>query len=186
MEPMEADDHADPTAVARQATWSRPEGRRRRVLVVTAVLLAAAYGWWAVGLAPFSGAATVVVVGAGAGAVGIGVSARRTGRGAGAHAARFEQRHDGGDDEGRRVGGSEESPVGAGTAPTPAPGTAGARRWAGWVAAVALWQLAAYLQHPRDDHPTLSSLANSLLDSHSARAAAFVLWVLAAVELARR
>ena len=49
-----------------------------------------------------------------------------------------------------------------------------------------LWQLAAYLQHPRDEHPTLSSLANALLDSQPARAAAFVLWILAAVELSGR
>lgn len=70
--------------------------------------------------------------------------------------------------------------------PRPAPDVPG---WAAWavVAAVAgLWQLGAYLQHPREDHPTLSSLANALLDSHPARAAAFVLWLLAAVHLARR
>ena len=61
--------------------------------------------------------------------------------------------------------------------------------WGGWAAlavALALWQLGAYLQHPREDHPTLSSLANALLDSHGARAAAFVVWLLAAVHLARR
>ena len=58
--------------------------------------------------------------------------------------------------------------------------------WGALVTAAAAWQLAAYLQHPRADHPTLSSLTNALLDSHPARAAAFVLWLLAAVELARR
>ncbi len=62
------------------------------------------------------------------------------------------------------------------------------RAWAWAVVLVAggLWQLAAYLQHPRHEHPTLSSLANALLDSQPARAAAFVLWVLAAAQLARR
>ncbi len=58
--------------------------------------------------------------------------------------------------------------------------------WLLVLAAGALWQLAAYLQHPRDQHPTLSSLANGLLDSQPARAAALVLWVLATMELARR
>ncbi len=62
------------------------------------------------------------------------------------------------------------------------------RAWA-WVAlaaAAVAWQLAAYLQHPREDHPTLSSLTNALLDSHPARAVAFVLWAALAVELGRR
>lgn len=58
--------------------------------------------------------------------------------------------------------------------------------WAVLIGAAGVWQLAAFLQHPRDDHPTLSSLANALLDSHPARAAGFVLWVVGAFELARR
>ena len=61
--------------------------------------------------------------------------------------------------------------------------------WGAWVvlaAAAGLWQLAAYVQLPRHDHPTLSSLANALLDSQPARAAAFVVWVLGTVHLARR
>jgi len=58
--------------------------------------------------------------------------------------------------------------------------------WAALVAAAATVQLTAYLQHPRDDHPTISSLTNALLDSHAARAVAFVAWLAAMVELARR
>ena len=54
---------------------------------------------------------------------------------------------------------------------------------AGLLAAV---QLIAYAQQPRDEHPTLSSLTNAALDSHAARAVAFVAWLAAAVELARR
>lgn len=54
---------------------------------------------------------------------------------------------------------------------------------AGLLAAV---QLIAFAQQPRDEHPTLSSLADTALDSHVARAAAFVAWLAAAVELARR
>ena len=54
---------------------------------------------------------------------------------------------------------------------------------AGLLAAV---QLIAYAQHPRDEHPTLSSVTNAALDSHAARAVAFLAWLAAAVELARR
>ncbi len=61
-----------------------------------------------------------------------------------------------------------------------------ARPMAVLVALGALWQLAAYLQHPGEAHPTLSSLANALLDSHPARAAAFVLWIIASLWLSRR
>ncbi|HKY67308.1 MAG TPA: hypothetical protein VJM49_13095, partial [Acidimicrobiales bacterium] len=62
-------------------------------------------------------------------------------------------------------------------------------RVAGWgvlAAAAAVWQLAAYLQQPRHDHPTLSSLANAVLDSHAARAGAFVAWLAATAALVRR
>ena len=59
-------------------------------------------------------------------------------------------------------------------------------RWAVLAMTAGAWQLAAYVQDPRVDHPTLSSLANALLDSQPARAAAFVLWVAATKELAQR
>lgn len=68
----------------------------------------------------------------------------------------------------------------------PAVDVRSATPWAVLVALGGLWQLAAYLQHPRDDHPTLSSLANELLDSQPARAAAFVLWIVATERLSRR
>lgn len=58
--------------------------------------------------------------------------------------------------------------------------------WALLAVVGGLWELAAYLQHPRDEHPTLSSLANALLDSHPARSAALVLWLVATSELSRR
>jgi hypothetical protein len=58
--------------------------------------------------------------------------------------------------------------------------------WVVLVVGGALWQLAAYVQHPREDHPTLSSLANGLLDSQPARVAAFVAWAAAMVALSRR
>jgi hypothetical protein len=62
----------------------------------------------------------------------------------------------------------------------------GAAPWLVLALVASAWELQAYLQQPRHDHPTLSSLANALLDSHPARAAAFVLWLLTTVELARR
>lgn len=62
----------------------------------------------------------------------------------------------------------------------------GVALWAGVALVAAVWELAAYLQHPRVDHPTLSSLTNALLDSHPARAVGFVLWAVGSRELARR
>jgi hypothetical protein len=60
------------------------------------------------------------------------------------------------------------------------------RWWAVLAAVTALWQGASYLQHPREAHPTISSLTNEVLDTLWARAAAFVLWVLATARIARR
>lgn len=66
------------------------------------------------------------------------------------------------------------------------PGLGARWPWAALAVATAAWQLAAYLQHPRADHPTLSSLANDLLDSHPARAVAFTAWLAVASWLVRR
>jgi hypothetical protein len=66
---------------------------------------------------------------------------------------------------------------------------AGRRALALWIvlfAAMALWELIAFLQLPRVDHPTLSSLANQVFDGHLARAAAFSVWVGAGFGIARR
>ena len=126
---------------------ARDRGRGAQLL--SAVLLAA-YAWWAVGLAPFSGRATAAVVLGGAAAMAVGVRQRRR--------ARSPSAHD----------------------------MAGVATWAALAAAAGAWQLAAYLQHPRADHPTVSSIANAALDSHLARAVAFVVWIAAATGLARR
>lgn len=53
------------------------------------------------------------------------------------------------------------------------------------LAAVAGWELAAYLQQPRSDHPTLSVLVNRALDPHPVRALALLLWLVCAATLAR-
>lgn len=58
--------------------------------------------------------------------------------------------------------------------------------WAGLAAATIVWELQSFLQHPRRDHPTLSSLTNDLLQTHPARALAMVAWLAAGVWLARR
>jgi hypothetical protein len=64
-------------------------------------------------------------------------------------------------------------------------------RRGGWVwgtlaGAMGLWELQAFLQHPRRDHPTLSSLSNELFRSPSSRAVALLLWLALGVWLARR
>lgn len=58
--------------------------------------------------------------------------------------------------------------------------------WIVLIAALALWELVAFVQLPRVDHPTLSSLANQVFDSHLVRAAAFAAWVAAGFGIARR
>jgi hypothetical protein len=54
------------------------------------------------------------------------------------------------------------------------------------VAALGAWQLAAWAQSPRDEHPTLSSLTNAVLDARPVRAAAVALWLAGAAWLGRR
>jgi len=58
--------------------------------------------------------------------------------------------------------------------------------WAGLAAALGLWELASFLQHPRSDHPTLSSLADTLFQSHPARAIGLLGWLSVSACLARR
>jgi hypothetical protein len=58
--------------------------------------------------------------------------------------------------------------------------------WAVLAAAVIAWQLAAWLSSPRDEHPTLSSMANEALDPRPVRALALAAWVAAAAWLGRR
>jgi hypothetical protein len=58
--------------------------------------------------------------------------------------------------------------------------------WAVLAGAAGLWQLQAFLQHPRSQHPTVSSLTNDLLQSSPSRALAMLVWLAAGVWLARR
>ena len=71
--------------------------------------------------------------------------------------------------------------------PDPAAGDVGrAVPWAILGALLAGWELAAYLQHPRADHPTLSSLAGDVLDWRPAKALALLAWMAVGASLARR
>ncbi|MGH9055554.1 MAG: hypothetical protein ACRDYY_06765 [Acidimicrobiales bacterium] len=48
---------------------------------------------------------------------------------------------------------------------------------------LALWEVGAYFASPRRDHPTLSSLAGSLQDSHLGRGALILAWLILAFAL---
>lgn len=62
----------------------------------------------------------------------------------------------------------------------------GALAWAIVVALLVVWEVAAYLQEPRADHPTLSALADQVIDWRPARALAFLAWVAVGADLSRR
>ena len=62
---------------------------------------------------------------------------------------------------------------------------AGAIVWAVLVVGLAAWQLAAFVQAPRADHPTLSSIANATLETRPVRAVAFAAWLAGAAWLSR-
>lgn len=50
--------------------------------------------------------------------------------------------------------------------------------WAVVFGLLAAFEVAEYFSSPRRDHPTLSSIADSLMSTHLGRAAAFALWLL--------
>ncbi|MCA1841880.1 MAG: hypothetical protein LC792_01565 [Actinobacteria bacterium] len=58
--------------------------------------------------------------------------------------------------------------------------------WIGLVAAVGVWELASFAQHPRSEHPTLSSLTNTVFASHLARALGLLVWLALGAWLARQ
>ena len=69
------------------------------------------------------------------------------------------------------------------TANAPNPGLA---PWLILGGAAGAWQIAAYLQHPRADHPTLSVLANAMLHPRPVRTIAFAAWMFGAGWLGSR
>jgi hypothetical protein len=50
--------------------------------------------------------------------------------------------------------------------------------WAVLFGLLAAFEASAYFSSPRRDHPTLSSIADSLMNTHPGRAAEFALWLL--------
>jgi hypothetical protein len=74
----------------------------------------------------------------------------------------------------------------AGPAAPPKVTLAAAWPWLAVAGVLAVWQLVAFAQAPRDDHPTISSLTNAALDGRAVRAAAFAGWLLVAAWLGRR
>jgi hypothetical protein len=73
--------------------------------------------------------------------------------------------------------------------PDPAPptvSTAGLAGWAGLLAAVVAFQVASYVQSPRETYPTVSSLINLVFAHHAVRAAGFAAWLALGWYLLRR
>lgn len=54
----------------------------------------------------------------------------------------------------------------------------GAAPWAVLFGLLAAFEVVAYFSSPRRDHPTLSSMADALMNTHPGRAAVFALWLL--------
>jgi hypothetical protein len=57
------------------------------------------------------------------------------------------------------------------------PRRSGLAVWAGLFALALVWELAAYFASPRQDHPTLSTIADNIMSTHLGRTAAFALWL---------
>jgi hypothetical protein len=49
--------------------------------------------------------------------------------------------------------------------------------WLGWIGLLVVLETVNYFSSPRSDHPTLSSMADSLMGSHAGRAAVFAAWL---------
>jgi hypothetical protein len=56
--------------------------------------------------------------------------------------------------------------------------------WVALLAALVGWELVALFSSPREDHPTLSSVADTIMSVHIGRAAVFALWLAAGAALA--
>ena len=61
--------------------------------------------------------------------------------------------------------------------PTVRPPAAASAIWVLLLVALTAWELVAYAMSPRHDHPTLSSISDSLMSVHVGRAAAFFGWL---------
>lgn len=63
---------------------------------------------------------------------------------------------------------------------------AGTVVWSLLIGAATSWELMARLHSPRSEYPTISSMADSLTQSHAIRFVVFVLWLLFGRDLLRR
>lgn len=70
--------------------------------------------------------------------------------------------------------------------PPPGHAASGVLLWGIALALLVGWELAAYVQQPRADHPTLSALASSVIDWRPARGLAFLAWIALGADLSRR
>jgi hypothetical protein len=53
----------------------------------------------------------------------------------------------------------------------------GALMWVVLFGALAAWELTAFFSSPRHDHPTLSSIADTIMSTHPGRAGMFLAWL---------
>jgi hypothetical protein len=67
-----------------------------------------------------------------------------------------------------------------------APAPHGAVVWAGLASAVAVWELIALFSSPREDHPTLSSIADWIMSVRVGRTVLVIVWLALGLALARR
>jgi hypothetical protein len=133
-----------------------PRADERARVAVVAVVAIIVYAWIAAGLRPFTEPENVLVA---LPMIPVLILAARRGRGA----------------------------------PDAAPGRSGrgiARQgglvWLAWLLAVAGWELIALFSSPRDDHPTLSSIADRIMSTHPGRTTIFVVWLALGAALAPR
>jgi hypothetical protein len=66
-----------------------------------------------------------------------------------------------------------------------APASHGALVWLGLVGAVVAWELIALFSSPRDDHPTMSTIADWIMSARVGRTFAVIVWLALGVALAR-
>jgi hypothetical protein len=57
--------------------------------------------------------------------------------------------------------------------------------WVAWLVALVGWEMFQLFSQPRERHPTISSLLNTLISTHPSRFAGYVLWLVAGGLLVR-
>jgi hypothetical protein len=72
-----------------------------------------------------------------------------------------------------RAGGRHQPAAGR----SPESDRVGAAIWIGLATLLVSWELFAYFSSPRQDHPTLSSIADTVMSTHPGRSLMFALWL---------